>query len=517
MSDRYGSYPPDDEPIIGQTYPPAQQSPSPPGAAAPSVPYYEDEDEYGDYDEYGEEDEYYDDEYYDETPARQPLFYLFIGLAAVVGAVIIFLLFSLVRSGGDSGTPTPGTKAAAQFKVRIDSPTDGSRVQIGKGEDVIVEATSTQPIAKFELFVGDSAVDTQNVSAPSTGQSYRATLKLPAFKQRGTYKIFVRVTTSTNEKSDSDKISLVAIEPVDAPPQQIKGKVIATVNVRRGPGDNFELVKTLDTGQEVTITGKSRDGLWLLVDIEGGTWVKAAAIDPQDSIALVPVREPTPVPTATATAAPSASPSPSPSPTPSGKLPDLLPQGAQLSDNGTKLRVAIINQSTNSYSGPLVVSVTGATDAPLKQVFNVDLAAGGSATVSFDLNPPVTTSKTVTVKVDPDNAIKETNKDNNSITATLQPPVESPVLGIINVDPNGVTLTVRNTGGALASTTVRVKVTIKTATGETKAAESSKTVALAKGQDVTFSIAKPGSGTGTIEVFIGDNPTPVTSSPITIP
>jgi len=521
MSDRYGSYPPDDEPIIGETYPGTSQSPARgvfPGA--PARPYddeeYADDEAYDDgYDEYADDEGYYDDDYYEETPARQPLFYLFIGLAALVGGVIIFLLFSLVNSGGDGASPA-GTKAATQFKVRVDSPLDGSRIQIGKSEDVVVQATSTQPIVRFELFVNDAVVDSQGVSGQPADNTYRATLKLPPFTKRGTYKAFVRVTTSTNEHSDSDKISLVAIEPVDAPPQQIKGKVIATVNVRKGPGDSFELVKTLDTGQDVTIIGKTRDGSWLLLDIEGGTWVKSAAIDPQDSIALVPVREPTPVPVPTPTTGPS--PSPSPSATPTGKLPDFFPQNAQLTDGGTKLRVSIANQSTSGYAGPLVVSVTGVTDTPLKLVFQVDIAANGSATVTFDVNPAVTTAKSATIKVDPDNAIKETNKDNNSITIGLTPPVEAPVLSIVNLNPGGatITLTVRNTGGALASSTVRVKVTI-TVGSETRAAESSQTVALAKGQDVPFSIAKPGSGTGTVEVFLGTNPTAAASVPITVP
>ena len=517
MSDRYGSYPPDDEPIIGETYPGTSQSPAR-GAlpGAPAMPYddegYVDDEAYDDgYDEYADDEGYYDDEYYEETPARQPLFYLFVGLAALVGGIIIFLLFSLVNSSGGSGSPT---KSAAQFKVRVDSPLDGSRIQIGKSEDVVVQAVSTQPIVRFELFVNDAVADSQGVSGQPTDNTYRATLKLPPFTKRGTYKAFVRVTTSTNEHSDSDKISLVAIEPVDGPPQQIKGKVIATVNVRKGPGDSYELVKTLDTGQEVTIIGKTLDGSWLLLDIEGGTWVKSAAIDPQDSLALVPVREPTPVPVPT----PTTGPSPSPSATPVGKLPDLFPQNAQLSDGGTKLRVSIANQSTSGYSGPLVVSVTGVTDSPLKLVFQVDLPANGSTTVSFDLNPAVTTAKSATIKVDPDNAVKETNKDNNSITIGLTPPVDAPVLSIVNLNPGGstITLTVRNTGGALPSSTVRVKVTI-TVGSETRAAESSQTVALAKGQDVPFSIAKPGSGTGTVEVFLGTNPTPAASVPITVP
>ncbi len=518
MTDRYGSPPPDDEPVIGATYPPASQPPARdayggmPGTSAYSEEEYAD-DEYDDYEDgYEYDDDYYDDEYYEGTPARQPLFYLFIGLAALVGGVIIFLLFTMVNSGGGNGGGTP---SAAQFKVRIDSPADGSRIEIGKTEDVLVSATSNKPLSRFELFVNDAPVDSQNVTTSPPDNTYSATLRLPPFNTKGNFSVYVRVTTSTNEHADSSKITVVAVQPVGDKPLVVKGKVIATVNVRKGPGENYDLVKTLDNGQDVNIIGKTRDGEWLLVDIEGGTWVKRAAIQEQDSLALVPVKDPTPVPAPTATNTVQPSPSPTASPTTNPKLPDLLASNAQLTDGGAKLRVAIGNASTNSYSGPLVVSVSGLAQN-LNAAFQVDIPANGSTTVTFDLNPPVTTAKTATIKIDPDNAIKESNKDNNSIQVGLVPAAEPPALSITGVDPNGVSLTVKNSGGPLTSTAIRVRISVKVDT-ETKAAEATKTVSLAKGQDVSFTIGKPGSGSGMIEVFLGDNPTPAVSLPITIP
>lgn len=504
MTDRYGSPPPDDEPIIGATYPPTSQPPSRGayiGAPEPP-PYYEDEyDDDGYEDEYEYDDDgYYDDEYYEGTPARQPLFYLFIGLAALVGGVIVFLLFSMVNNGGgnDGGTPS-----AAQFKVRIDSPVDGSRIEIGKTEDVLVSATSNKPINRFELFVNDASVDSQNVTATPTDNTYSATLRMPPFNAKGNFKVYVRVTTSSNEHADSAKITVVAIQPVGDKPLVVKGKVIATVNVRKGPGENYDLVKTLDNGQDVNIIGKTRDGEWLLVDIEGGTWVKRAAIQEQDSLALVPVKDPTPIPEPTATNTVQPLPSPTASPTTNPKLPDLLASNAQLTDGGAKLRVAIGNASTNSYSGPVIVAVGGIAANDLESAFQVDIPANGSATVTFDLNPAVTTQKTVTIKIDPKNLIKESNKDNNAIQVGLVPAAEPPQLSLqAQAQPNGtLTVVIANSGGPLAApaATIRVKLGNQSTAIDTS-------LAIDKGKSQTIAnVSKPqGSGNATIEVIVNN-------------
>src|SRR5436190_5450785 len=112
MSERYGSYPPD-EPVIGANYPPPQrpastepyiggaptrseppergigyERPAPPRArgGAPAYPEdddagepYEDEDEPA-YDDDEDEYAYDEDDYYGgQPPARQPIFYVFLG------------------------------------------------------------------------------------------------------------------------------------------------------------------------------------------------------------------------------------------------------------------------------------------------------------------------------------------------------------------------------------------------------------------------------------------------------
>jgi hypothetical protein len=504
MSDRYGSYPPD-EPVIGGSYPPPG-SPIPaqgePYIGAP--PRFEDEaeawddgDDPGEYDDDQYDDDYYDDGYDGEAPARQPMFYVFIGLAALIGGIIIVLLFSLVNGSGGGGD----TPASTAFKVFIDSPTPNMRIEIGKPEDVLVRAKASEPITRFELFVGDQPVDALSVTKPSAADdTYSATLRLPGFDKKGNNQIFVRVTAASGEHKDSDKITVIAFEPVGAKPLFIKGKAVADATVREGPGDIFPVVKTLTAGTEVTILGRTRDSDWLLIDMDNGRWVKRNAIgELGDSLSLVPVKDPTPVPQPSATNTAVPSPSPSVSPTPNGKLPDFVPQNATLTDGGAKLRVTIGNPSSNNYTGPLVVSVSGVNPGTLSQAFSVNLPANGSATVEFDLNPPLTTQKTATIKVDPDNAVKEANEDNNRVDFGLTPATSQPDLVITTVDPgaNSITIGIRNNGAALPASEITIRITV----GGAKA-ELTKTLALAKGQDASFSVAKPGSGAGRVDVLI---------------
>ncbi len=509
MSDRFGSYPPD-EPVIGATFPP--RPPDQEGGYVGGPPEYDEYDQPGDEwdadsegEEQWEEDEYYEDEYYDDAPARQPMFYVFIGMAALIGGIVIFLLFSLLNNGGKSPT-NPGPVG---FKVLLNSPVDGQRIPTGQATNVVVQATSTQPITKFELFLDGQPVASQPVTATPPNNAYSATLSLPALTERRNYKVFVRVTASSGATKDSSTITVVGIQPVGNRPVSIQGKVIATVNVRSGPGDNYSLVQTLDAGQTVTIIGKTSDSSWLLINLNGEVWVKRSAISEQESLALVPVTDPTPVPqpTATNTAVPSPSPSPSPSvsPTPNATLPDFLPAGAVFIDGGSKLRITIANNSNNAYNGPLVVAISGVSATASSQAFEIKLPAAGNVSVDFNLNPPVTTDKAVTVTVDPDNAVAEQRKDNNTATFTVKAPIEQPALTVTAAaQPNGaLNVIISNSGGDLATTNAVIKVTLGATT-----TSFSTALAIKKGGSQIFnSVQRPaGTGTATVEVDVGGQP-----------
>ncbi|MFN8508746.1 MAG: CARDB domain-containing protein [Dehalococcoidia bacterium] len=520
MTDTPGSYPPD-EPIIGAaTPPPPPRTPNPPPAFGGGTAvagdddwddddeYYDDEDEeYGEYDE----GEYYDDRYYSDVPARQPMFYVFIALAVLVGAAAVFLLYSVVRGDDDDGPGVAATETA-KAQVRIDSPRAGDRLDIGRQYDVIVAANASEPITKFQLFIGDQAFQEIGAPQPNAEKVYNASLPI-RLEKRGEYSIFVRVTTQSGATKDSDKVRVVGVEDIGTATRDILGKVTAQVTVRRIPADNGESLGTLNSGQTVKVLGKTADSEWLYIDASGGGWVKKAAVDVSESLALVPIRAETPTAVA-ATATVAAIPSPSPSPTATAtNAPDFVPTDALLTDP-THLRVTITNVASNAYSGSLVVSAGTLAGA---RAFAVNAGANnGTATVTFELASPVTQRTTVEIRVDPDNAVKETNEANNSATFTLQPAVEAPSLSLTaQLAGTNVSVTIANSGGDFASTDARIVLTIDL-NGSVTTTETPISLALKKNESRNVSVPRPaGSGQATIRLMVGGQT--VASASLTIP
>ena len=505
MSDRFSSYPPD-EPVIGETYP---------------TRYDGEDDSQDEWDEDAEydDDPAYDEEgygYYDGQPQRQPMFYVFIGLAVILGAAFVVLLFGVVqRNNNNTNDGTPGgiiTQPKVDAKIRVDAPLANDRIEIGKVTDVLVSANATEGIANFELYVDDKVVDRVPGGAPDLEKVYHPRLKA-TFTQKGEHQLFVRLLTVSGAKQDSDKVLIVAIEPVADKPLSIKGKVLTLTSIRATPADTGAVTGNAREGQEVTISGRTRDNEWLFIDVDKGGWVKRNAIEAFDALSIVPVKDASPTP---GSATPGASTSPTSvvttTPTPQN-TPDLTPSTAQLFDGGSGLRISVVNLSTVAYEGPLEVSVTGLTTGTLTKAFAVKIPSGGASTVDFELDPPVTTAKTAQIRVDPGNAIKETSEDNNSISVSLTPPAE-PADIVITAQAaagSGITVTIKNNGGPLASSNVTVRVRV----GNAEASQS-QNIALARGQTANFGpIAKPASGQATIEVLV--NGGVVASSTLNIP
>jgi hypothetical protein len=257
----------------------------------------------------------------------------------------------------------------------------------------------------------------------------------------------------------------------------------------------------------VDILGKTRDLEWLLLDRGTGVWVRQAAIEELDSLALVPVSEPTPTPLpATSTPEPSPTGSVTPTltatPTLSPSAPDFIPANASLFDGGEVIQVTIANISPNAFAGALVVSVSGLSSGTIELVFSVDIPANGTEMVALPLSTAITEPTTVEVTVDPQNAIPEANEDNNRVQFQgLVPPEIVPELTItgVAVDSEFVRVTVINRGGPLPESTVSVRVTV----GQQFAAEVRET-SLGSGESQEFTITNPGPGTALIEILVDD-------------
>jgi uncharacterized protein YgiM (DUF1202 family) len=80
---------------------------------------------------------------------------------------------------------------------------------------------------------------------------------------------------------------------------------VSQLNIRVGPGVNYNVEKTLDQGAAVTLLGKSSDGNWYEVQLQDGSggWVFSAYVITSANLANLPVM-PAPIIVPTATAAP---------------------------------------------------------------------------------------------------------------------------------------------------------------------------------------------------------------------
>ena len=523
---------PPDEYVIGETYP---QAPVPPpgGDIAPRIgetpadrwgrpstpvddtpPPYDDGDYDGEPYEQQEEDADYEDEYepeigssyyyddWDDAPQRQPIFYVFIGIAVLLGALFVFLLFNLFDSNGDGETPLGSIDPA--FNITIDSPIAEERVQVNQEIDVFIRANSNEQIVRIELLSNDEIVDSTEFAAPPEDGVYSPTL-IVRFPRTGSYELQARAISQSGATKVSVKVPLSAVELVDQQPATLAGEVITTVNARTGPGEEYPTARTFDAGDIVTLVGVSPEGDWLLMDDD--LWIRRAALQLSDSTALLPTRRPTPTPAPTATPTPE----PSETATPGANAPDLSPVNATLTNDGNSLQISVRNLSASVYEGPLVVAVVGLDEGDLQEAFVVNIPAGASRTVTFDLAQPNTDGGTVEVTVDVGDNIEESNEDNNAATFTLSPPADSPELQVAaQLDGANLVITVTNVGGQLNSSTVRVSVTLNGTTS------TEKDIALATGQADVFNVLRPaGPGTAEIRVFLND--VQVASGSIEIP
>ena len=425
----------EDEPIIGANFPP------PPGRAPVgdwgdgdddftiggateptgrvSTPVYDDEVEWVDeYDEPGADpyddpyaDPFYGDEYYEPEPTRSPLFYIVIALAAVLGGVLVFLIFQLFAGGGDSADPRP------EFNLRIDQPRSDERVTVGEDVEVVILASATEQIATIELYVNEELADEQAfVDEPGDG-IYTANLEFRP-EEPETYYLVGRVISESGHAAETEPVEVIAVEEIDGEPSTMTGEVITNVNARLGPGDDYEAVRTIGSGETVTIVGRNEEGDWLMLDDD--TWIRSDAVDLDGDIERLPIREPV-----EPTPEPEDTPTPEPAETPTPDLannPDFAPTNASFDEGGSLMHVTISNIGAAPYQGPLVVRVDGMQRGRLEHVYDVDIGASGSTTVTFHLDPPNEVGANIQVIIDPDGAVEEASDDNNRASFVLSAP-----------------------------------------------------------------------------------------------
>ncbi len=408
--------------------------------------------------------------------------------------MLIFLLFRVLNEGEDEqAAPTPVPVVA---EARIESPLPGKRVVVNEPLDVIVSIASGELVERVELLVSGIIAD-REFSPEPVGEGTRYAGVLTArFEAAGTYDLVVRAVTGAGQVITSEPVQVVAIPPVtEAPVVAITGELIAVASLRTGPGEEYNQAGTLEPGDTVTLIGKTSGLQWLQIERGGGLWVRrsavevrAADLDRVRTIAAVDVPPPATEPTRPTQAAgdtPTPTPTATPSPTPavSPNAPDFIASNAVLIEGGATLRITLSNTSTNPFSGAVVVRVENVPANPAEQVLNVSLEPNGSAALNFAIDPRITEQASVAVTIDPDNAIPESNEDNNFTEFVLAPPPEGPILSLAPSITGGVlSVTIRNQGEELATNDARLVVSVP---GETTTRTISP-LAIPAGEEITI-------------------------------
>ena len=116
------------------------------------------------------------------------------------------------------------------------------------------------------------------------------------------------------QTEETPEVPVIGGGAAGTPPPGVEGQASQTINVRSGPGTDFNTLGTVDSGESMTLTGKNGSGTWLQIYFPGGPgdrgWVSAGFVTVDDTSGL-PVLDDqgTPVPGGggESTAAPTAS------------------------------------------------------------------------------------------------------------------------------------------------------------------------------------------------------------------
>ena len=423
--------------------------------------------------------------------------YFFTLTALVIGGILIFLLFRILSEDGDD--PPPQTPVPVAAQARIEAPTPGQQVPISEDLAVIASVVSGEDVVRFELLITGIITDQVFTSRVTDENTYAAVLTA-RFEAAGVYNLVVRAYTATGAEIRSDPVQVQVIpapEPTAEP--MTTAVVVADTEVRTSPYEEGNQAGTLEPDQVVTVIGATADQQWLL--LENQLWIRLSAvtIDPQDLSALEVV-EPPPPPTPTPTPPPRDPENPdetstataSPATEDLSNAPDFIPTNAVLLDRGSTLRITITNTSTNPFSGAVVVGVAEVPADPAEQVVNVSIEPNGTTAINFTLDPPVTEQVSVTVIVDPDDAIVESSEDNNTVEFIVVPPFEGAVLSLsATVTGDVLSVTIRNDGDPLSTNDARLVVSVP---GQTTTRTISP-LTIAEGDSTTVSgIALPQTG-----------------------
>lgn len=256
----------------------------------------------------------------------------------LLSGIAIFMIVILALAAVTAYYLMQGQQAAATQipSVIITAPRGNDKVLLNV--PVTVQATASDPsgVTRLELWVDEVKIR-ETTSPLAQGQS-TLTGSLPWTPETpGFHTLEIRAYNAQNRVSEPVAVLVEAVEqlavegtptststaqpPTPTPNTEPQLTTIADLNVRSGPGTDYDLLGLLPSGTATEIVGRDETRQWWQIRFDpsptGLGWVAA---DPSFSkvvnVESVPVAQAPPTPTAPPTSTPTATPEPSATPTP---------------------------------------------------------------------------------------------------------------------------------------------------------------------------------------------------------
>ncbi len=185
------------------------------------------------------------------------------------------------------------------------------------------------------------------------------------------------------------------------------------LNVRSGPGFNFDKVGQVAKNDLLQILGATGDFVWILVNIPGGSgWVKSEYVQIQGDISAVGVVQNPPTPTLGVTLTPTLPPNPD------IVIDNVVLAPAQPIPNRPFSATVTVRNAGAAAAGQFAVAGTFEPGGVYLATFVGGLAGGQSATVQLNGSLTGTGTFQVAVIADLNNTVPEVNETNNSFNIT---------------------------------------------------------------------------------------------------
>jgi|GEM_PF-405922 len=250
----------------------------------------------------------------------------------VVGAVICVITLSSGDSDSDDPTAVDSVASSAPT-VNISQPTDGQTFAVGSTITVQAQASDQGGgVTRVELRVNNVVVDSQTSQDPLGEESLSVLLDYTAVTAVDNLRLVVRAyrgsvqspdvsvnvtvqgsattptsaaTTSTNNNSGNTGNNAPA--PATQNPTCRARIDVGTLNFRRGPSVDYDILGVFNLGAEPPVVGRLGDNSWWEVSSNGSRgWVSAAYTELLGNCQNISVTTPpaSPVPAATNTPIP---------------------------------------------------------------------------------------------------------------------------------------------------------------------------------------------------------------------